>query len=219
MPYPSLPQPGSRNNIIPMLDIAVAYNRYKFIGNEFLTWLWFTIDTNQPLFKTVDKTITSLYLGNRIVLENSVNDASELITIKGDDAGLEEGRLSLRKGAVVIEMNLSYKTENQEWRFTIKGESLAFSGLKVPETGPVETKDDIEGMVLEKAYLYEKAIDLVNRLFNMFLKLRSTVEWNQKTVPLTNRLFYRVLPKDSLPMLLYQQPRMLYAIQTHLRQS
>ena len=166
-----------------MLDVAVAYNRYKFIGNEFLTWLWFTIDTNQPFFQKVDETITSLYLGNRIVLENNINDTSELITIKGDDAGLEEGLLSLRKGAVVIEMNLSYKTENQDWKFTLKGESLSFSSLKVPETGPVETKEDIEGMVLEKAYLYEKAINLVNRLFNIFLKLRSTVEWNQQTVP------------------------------------
>ena len=168
---------------MPMLDVAIAYNRYKFIGNEFLTWLWFTIDTDQPFFETVDDTITSLYLGNRIVLENSVNDASEIITIKGDDAGLEEGILSLRKGAVVIEMNLSYKMGNQEWKFSLKGESLSFSGLKVPETGPVETQADIEGMFLEKAYLYEKAIELVNHLFHYFLQLRSSVAWNKKTVP------------------------------------
>ena len=166
-----------------MLDVAVAYNRYKFIGNEFLTWLWFITETNQSFLKKVDETITSLYIGNRIVLENSINDTNEIITIKGDDAGLEEGLLSLRKGAVVIEMNMSYKTENQEWKFTLKGESLSFSGLKVPETGPVETKDDIEGMVLEKAYLYEKTIDLINRLFNVFLKLRSSVDWDPKTVP------------------------------------
>ena len=166
-----------------MLDVAVAYNRYKFIGNEFLTWLWFTIDTNPRFFKTVDETITSLNVGNRIVLENTSNDASEIITIKGDDAGLEEGLLSLRKGAVVIELNLSYKTENQTWAFTLKGESLSFSGLKLPETGPVESKEDIEGILLEKAYLFEKAIDLINRIFNIFLKLRSTVEWNKKTVP------------------------------------
>jgi len=166
-----------------MIDVAVAYNRFKFIGNEFLTWLWFVIDTNQSYLKTVDETITSLYLGNRIVLENNINDAREIITIKGDDAGLEEGLLSLRKGAVVIEMNIYYKTENQDWTFTLKGESLSFSGLKVPETGPVETQSDIEGMVLEKCYLYEKPIVLMNRLFNNFLQLRSTVEWNKKIVP------------------------------------
>ena len=170
-----------------MLDVAIAYNRYKFIGNEFLTWLWFSTDTNQNFFKTIGETITSLNIGNRIVLENSRDNANEIITIKGDDAGLEEGLLSLRKGAVVIEINLSYKTENQEWQFTLKGESLSFSSLKVPATGPVDTNEDIEGMVLEKAYLYERVINLVHNLFNMFLKLRSTVEWDQKIVPQIKR--------------------------------
>ena len=166
-----------------MLDVAVAYNRYKFIGNEFLTWLWFTIETNQDFLRKVDGTLTSLYLGNRIVLENSNNDTSERITIKGDDADLEEGLLSLRKGAVVIEMNLSYKSENQEWTFTLKGESLSFSSLKLPETGPVEAKEDIEGVFLEKAYLYEKIINLINQIFILFLKLRTSTDWNQQTVP------------------------------------
>ena len=165
-----------------MLDVAVAYNRYKYIGNEFLTWMWFIIDTAPTYFTGVDDTITSVNIGNRIVLENSVNEKSELITIKGDDAGLEEGLLSLRKGAVVIEMNLVCKSENQEWKFTLKGESLSFSGLKVPETGPVESKDDIEGMFLEKVYLFEKMINLVNELFDRFLKLRSSNQWNDLAV-------------------------------------
>jgi hypothetical protein len=165
-----------------MLDIAVAYNRYKFMGNEFLTWLWYTIDTNPSFFQTVDESILSLNIGNRIVLENNINDTNEIITIKGDDAGLEEGLLSLRKGAVVIEINLVCKAENQEWKFTLKGESLSFSGLKVPETGPMESKDEVEGIVLEKIYLFEKAVNLVNHLFNHFLKLRSTLDWNEQTV-------------------------------------
>jgi len=166
-----------------MLDVAVSYNRYKFIGHEFLTWLWFTIESEPDVLRKADETLTSLTIGNRIVLENTINDASEIITIKGDDAGLEEGQLSLRKGAVVIEINLSYKSENQEWAFTLKGESLSFSSLKVPETGPIETGDDIEGMVLEKVYLYEKAIQLIRRLFDLFLQLRSSLQWKDNILP------------------------------------
>ena len=165
-----------------MLDVAVAYNRYQFLGNEFLTWLWFTIDTDPSFFQTMDASIISLNIGNRIVLENNLNESSEIITIKGDDAGLEEGLLSLRKGAVVIEMNLVYKAENQEWKFTLKGESLSFSGLKVPETGPMESADDVEGVVLEKIYLFEKIITFINQLFNYFLTLRSHLDWNKKSV-------------------------------------
>jgi len=166
-----------------MLDVAVAYNRYKFIGNEFLTWLWFTIDTNPQCFSDVDDAMTSLDVGNRVVLENTINDASEVITIKGDDAGLEEGLLSLRKGAVVIEINLIYKSQNQEWQFTLKGESLSFYTLKLPETGPVDSKEDFEGVILEKAYLYEKAITLIEGLFYRFLKIRCDTNWDKTMVP------------------------------------
>jgi hypothetical protein len=166
-----------------MLDVAVAYNRYKFIGHEFLTWLWFTIESDPDFLQKADENLNSLTIGNRIVLENTINDASEIITIKGDDAGLEEGQLSLRKGAVVIEINLSYKSDNHEWAFTLKGENLSFSGLKTPETGAVETGDDIEGMVLEKVYLCEKPIQLIRRLFDLFLKLRSGLQWKDDILP------------------------------------
>ncbi len=170
-----------------MLDVAVAYNRYKFLGNEFLTWLWFIIEADAAVLETTDATITSLSVGNRIVLENNSNDANEIITIKGDDAGLEEGLLALRKGAVLIEINLSYKTDNQEWSFTLKGESLSFSSLKVPETGPVESKEDIEGLVLEKIYLHDRPMRLINALFDRFLHLRATAQWNDLIVPKMKR--------------------------------
>jgi hypothetical protein len=166
-----------------MLDVAVAYNRYQFIGNEFLTWLWFIIDTDQAYLRKLDESFTTLYVGNRIVLENKVNDNSEIITIKGDDAGLEEGLLSLQKGAVVIEINLCYTSENQEWVFTLKGENLSFSGLKLPDTGPLESKDDVEGVVLEKAYLAEKAIQIVQTLYFAFLTIRCSNEWVDDVVP------------------------------------
>ena len=170
-----------------MLDVAVAYNRYKFIGNEFLTWLWFTIDTNAAVLEKTDNTLTSLSIGNRIVLENSLNEASESITIRGDEAGLEEGLVALRKGAVLIEMNLSYKADHQEWSFTLKGESLSFSSFKVPATGPITSPEEIEGLVLEKIYLFEKPMRLINQLFDHFLHVRCSVQWKDAIVPEMNQ--------------------------------
>ena len=165
-----------------MLDPAVAYNRYKFLGYEFLTWLWFFVDNDQEQ--------TFLAIGNRIVLENSQREAVETITIKGDDAGLEEGILALRKGAVVTELNLSYKAGNQEWHFTIKGESLTLASLKPPDTGAIENRQDLEGAVLEKAYLYNEAIQVVDDLFKKFIKLRVSDHWNRNVVPLVRQWIY-----------------------------
>ncbi len=165
-----------------MLDIAVAYNRYKFLGNEFLTWLWFMIETDQNRLRRYDPDIVSLNIGSRLVLENTHNNAKETVTIKGEDANLEEGLLALKKGAVVTEIHLSYKTGAQHWQFSLKGESLNISNLKLPETGPVETLEDLEGVVIEKAYLVEKVIELINNLFSHFVKLRVSDKWRKQTV-------------------------------------
>ena len=165
-----------------MLDIAIAYNRYKFLGNEFLTWLWFIIETGPNQLRRLDADLVSITVGSRMVLENTRNNAKETVTIKGDNAGLEEGRLAIKKGAVVTEIHLSYKTGAQQFEFNLKGESLNISSLKLPETGPVETPEDLEGVVLEKIYLIEKVDGLVNRLFSHFIHLRLSNTWGNQTL-------------------------------------
>jgi hypothetical protein len=165
-----------------MLDVAVSYNRYKFLGHEFLTWLWFLIEKEPDTVKGLDPDLVSLEIGNRIVLENRINDSVESITIEGDDAGLEEGILALRKGAVVTQLNLQYQSGDLKWQFTLKGESFNVSSLKLPDTGPVETDGDMAGAVLEKAFLYEKVMALIDTMFNHFIHLRVSDDWTARAV-------------------------------------
>ena len=175
-----------------MLDVAVAYSRYKFIGEEFLTWLWFLIDTSQKRLKSFDNEIDGLEIGNRIVLENKKNQSVERITIKGDDAGLEEGILALKKGAMVTELSLKYKSNNYEWKFSIKGESLNISGLKTPTTALPETAEDLEGYVIEKTYLYEKVIKFIENAFTNYIKLRISDSWKKTEQPQIRQWIYDV---------------------------
>jgi len=170
-----------------MLDISVLYNRYKFLGHEFLTWLWFMIDTDKNYITSLQKDMISFEINNRIVLENSLDNLIENITIKGDEAGLEEAKLSLQKGGVVTECNFSLKAGDHEWKFNIKGESLNISSLKSPETSQIEKKEDIEGVVLEKFYLYEKIVTLVETLYDQFIQIRITNKWEKESIPMIKK--------------------------------
>ena len=169
-----------------MLDVAVSYNKYKFLGEEFLTWVWYLIENEIDLKEMVAlecHTLT-LALGNSIVLENSLGDDSlEKISIKGDDAGLEEGTTALRKGAVVTEMNLILTIDENEWRFSIKGESMHITGLKTPAVGKVESSEDIEGAVLEKISLLERPLNVLDTLFFHFIKKRVSDQWTTQEIP------------------------------------
>jgi len=166
-----------------VLDISVAYNRYKFVGYEFLTWMWHVIEHDPTQLNNIIQENVNFTIGNRIMLQNAVHDAVETITIKGDDAGLEEGVLALKKGALVTEIHLRVTEEENEWQLTLKGESLNISNFKLPETGQIEKRDDMEGAVLEKFFLYEKVIVWLDAIYFYFLKTRLSPEWNNSVVP------------------------------------
>lgn len=162
-----------------MLDIAVAYNRYAFLGNEFLTWIWFVIENDENLILKCAEDPTELSLGNRVVLVNRWANGMETITIKGDSAGLEEGMLALSKGATVTDIHLVLKIGSLQWQFSMKGESLTFTGLKLPETQNAEQEEDMEGLVLDRLYLFEKPFQFIDALYGMFLKIRLSDQWKE----------------------------------------
>ena len=166
-----------------MLDVAVSYNRYKFLGHEFLTWLWYAMDKKPGMLQGNENENVSLEIGNRVVLEKRRDEKVETVTITGDDAGLEEGMVALQKGAVVTEVNLVYRENELEWRFNLKGESLGISSLRCPTTGPIENDEEMEGAVLEKSYLYEKVVNLVENLYKQFIVIRVAPTWKNSIVP------------------------------------
>lgn len=168
-----------------MLDISTAYNKYKFLGNEFLTWIWFLIENKKNINDIITLSEkTSLDIGNSIVLENHLgNNSKEKISIKGDQAGLEEGTTALKKGAYVTQINLVCTMGDDEYKFTIKGESLNITGLKTPTHSKSKTENEIEGLILEKTYFCIKVFDMIDSLFLTYLSLRSSEEWKKSQLP------------------------------------
>ena len=172
-----------------MLDIAVAYNRFKFLGDEFLTWLWFVIEQDPSVVRKADPDLSSFEIGNRIVLEKRHKEALERITIKGEDAGLEEARVALQNGALVAELNLIYRSAQQKWQFTLKGESLNLSSLKTPKIATPESPEEVEGRVLEKIFLYDKILQFLEKLYKSFIKLRISSRWQSHEIYLIKKWF------------------------------
>jgi hypothetical protein len=166
-----------------MIDLAVAYNRYRFLGDEFLTWIWYLIENDQNFFKTVDPDCLALEIGNRIVFENRKTKSVERITIKGDEAGLEEGRLALQKGALVTELSLIFKTGEKQWQFSIKGESLNVSNLKTPGTSILPSSEEMEIFLLDKTDQFNKMLIFLEKIFKLFIQSRISAKWSTKIIP------------------------------------
>ena len=164
-----------------MLDIATAYNKYGFLGNEFLTWIWYLIETDQDITTLASSKDPIIFeIGNSISLENNLGDKTkEKITIKGDQAGHEEGGTALKKGAWVTDMNLICRMGEEEYKFSIKGESFNITGLKTPTIDISSSEDEIEGLIIEKTFLIMKVIRVIDTLFSKFIEKRISDDWNR----------------------------------------
>ena len=84
------------------------------------------------------------------------------------------------------------------WEFNLKGESLSVSNMKMSTTGPIESLDDVEGALLEKVYLIEKILQFIDMLFERFLKIRVSSDWDEKVVPRIRRWIIKNEDRSSL---------------------
>ena len=63
---------------------------------------------------------------------------------------------------------------------------MEFRNVKLPKTGPAQESGDSpeekEGMILERIFLFEELIRLVQALFRMFLEIRVSNDWKDELV-------------------------------------
>lgn len=145
------------------MDIVEMLEDYVFIGNEFLTWLWFKMDIQE----------VDCYPGNKIVLSGD----KECISIKGEDSDLIIGKVALTDGLVVTEMNIAYNSLS----FTLKGSDLALNGFKTPKIKGDGSENEEEGLILENIYFVEKAFEKLDNLFDEFINVRMN-NWNNEII-------------------------------------
>ena len=115
--------------------------------------------------------------------------------IRGEAAQMEEGLVALRKGALVSEVNLSVEIGDQAYSMNVRGADLMVGSLKTPSTGPVRIVDEMEGAILEKAGLLEKALAVLDSLFFAFIRLRISDAWGEE-VKKVRRWVSRAVPED-----------------------
>jgi hypothetical protein len=179
-----------------MPPVSEAFKNYQFLGNEYLTWLWFCIENEPHTITDPTGNTVSMMVHNKIVLKKAAGKTVR-ITIEKDSAEeAEEGMLALKGGAIVTELSLLMTIGDVEWTFSIKGDSLQINSLKpsveMPEAihsdgTPEQIEDkqrcDFEASVLDKTYLYVQAIDVIDGLFKKYILLRLSDDWEDKTVP------------------------------------
>jgi hypothetical protein len=151
------------------------------LGQEFLTWLWYKSDAQPDAFRDAANVPFQLYMEHRVVVQGGEGDMLEIASVSGTLSPLREARFGLATGKKVTRAALRFEQDGLRWQLSLKAEDFAVSGLKGPKTDRSDTGDDPDAPLLERMYLMERCMTLLNFLYAAFLRLRLSPQWEDET--------------------------------------
>jgi hypothetical protein len=153
----------------------------RFLGSEFLTWLWFYIERLGGSIQAGGDKIANIHLGDRMVLVLP-GDGKERVICTTQANVLHEARTALRQGKVVDEVQLLFIIGENEYLLTLDSSLWAVKGLKTPKQLPDYGQEDPDGRFLEKMYFIEEVFSTLDALYVRFLAERLTPGWETDTL-------------------------------------
>ena len=152
------------------------------LGQDFLTWLWYTSEIRQGEMQTSQGEVFSLVMEQRISVQGGEGESRDTAQSSGPRSELREAMLGLKSGKKVNRARIKIEIDSEAWQMQLKAEDFSVSGLKTPkvQTSDSGEEEDPDAAFLEKIYLMERAFELVEDLFGQFLRLRMSSQWSEE---------------------------------------
>lgn len=157
------------------MDLMDQIAAKRFLGNEFLLWLWHVDDTVDGVHRIGDDSV-EMHFDDRIQLEAALAEAETSDLKGGAPAHSPEAHKALQIGKRVSKAKMRMIKGEREWVFTIDASDFSISGVKTPN---VLSKADDEPF-FERLFLIEEMADAWKALYRAFLEIRLGDGWEKK---------------------------------------
>jgi len=164
------------------MDLIELIEEKRFIGQEFLTWLWWKSEERGGSVALDGYGDILVALEKHVLLEAGEGESAERLICSGLQTELKEARTGLALGKKLEQARILLTHDAYEYNFTLTGSTMDFRSVRLPKTAAAEDKPDsraeeLEGVMLERIFLFETLVRLVQELFRMFLKSRVGDMW------------------------------------------
>ncbi len=149
------------------MDLVQLIESTKFLGEEYLTWLWYRLEKQDGLFD-IGTGKVEVYFEDQLTLEARLSEAELNRLSGGSPSESTEAREALRRGKRVAKVKVRVVKEGREWQVTMAAQTLGLSGIKIPAVLG-EAEDD---RFYERMYLIEELEGILRGLYGQFLAVR-----------------------------------------------
>lgn len=200
------------------MDMIDLINSRRFLGSEFLLWLWFKSECFEALLRTDAHGTLEVWIDDKLTLEAYLAETERNDFQGGAPSYSPESKLALRQGKRPSKAKLGVVKEGREWSFTLKAESMDTSGLKIPALLSREEEEQF----YERMFLLEELEDILNTLYKEFITIRLHEQaWDQVMLPAIVHWIYHEevakpedYPKDGLA-----QHGLVFGTKAHLKDN
>ena len=140
-----------------------------FLGEEFLTWLWYRLETEGGDFSLGKGRDIGVSFDDYIVFSACDEDETEQILRGGTPSRTQEAATSLRNGRRLSRARLVIALGEQEWSLVLEGTTMNLLTVKLPPDAESETAD---ARSVERAQAFLTLHELVSGLYGVFLEER-----------------------------------------------
>jgi recombination associated protein RdgC len=169
------------------MDLVDLIIEKRLLGQEFLTWLWWKSEERGGSVSIPEKGDITVVFEKHMLLESGEGESAEKIVCTGLQTELQEARTGLQMGKKLEQARIVLGHNDYEYSFTLAAALMEYRNVRLPKTEATENDsssnpEEVEGMILERVYLFEELINLVNALFLLFLKKRVSSSWQEELV-------------------------------------
>ncbi len=151
----------------------------RFLGAEFLAWLWFKIELFEGHLALPEGRAADGWMDTSLVL-GSPDNPRERVMLRGQQpSATAEAASALRTGKVPVKAALRLSVGVQEYTFTFDAKTFAVSGVKLPAV----LGEESDQPVYERLRLIEQLDQKLTELYSEFLSLRVAPEWDRALAP------------------------------------
>lgn len=158
------------------MDRLLAIEQTRFLGREFLLWLWFSSEEQNSMLRLEDGAEIELFLDDRIVMEPVHGEGNRHQLSGQDPATSPEAAVALRMNKIPSEVKIKIVRQAQAWAFSLRGDDLQIRSLKIPDV----LSDGGDEKVAERLFLMEEVEAMLAGLWTAFLRERIGQDWSMR---------------------------------------
>nr|WP_321257514.1 hypothetical protein [uncultured Pseudodesulfovibrio sp.] len=164
------------------MDLSLVERENTLLGQDFLTWLWYKTDNENVLFSLEDKRTFTLHMEQKLSVQGGEGETKATATVSSPAGELSEAKTGLGTGKKVSKAQLLFSMDQDDWLVSVNAADFGLSGLKTPKIATKDDEgDDPDAKFLEKMFLLERCLEMLDIVFTQFLKLRMSKAWKEES--------------------------------------